>query len=156
MASKLESYFASPVKRGADGKEYRLSETSVSFGEALTLKQLVRNSVARDPMEVGLALGASAVAIAEALEEQGGPGRLVTLDPFQEAFGNVGLGELDRLTLRHRVEFLPAFGEDFLYETSKTGRRFDFIFIDGGHSIGSKRSEEHTSELQSPYVNSYD
>jgi predicted O-methyltransferase YrrM len=135
---KIDAYFSSPVKHGVNGKKYRLNETSVDSGEALSLHGLIAESGARRVMEIGLALGGSAVAIAEALEQRGEEGHLVTLDPFQEAFGKVGLRELERLGLSRRVEFLPAYAEDYLSESARCGRQFDFIFIDGAHSIGNK------------------
>ncbi len=139
MTPKTEMFFSTPVKRGDSGKEFRISATSVSRGEALALYDLVKQSAGPDAMEIGLAIGGSAVAIAEALDHKGGDGLLVTLDPFQPTvFQNVGLKELERLDLSHRVKFLPAHAEYFLCESSKAGRRFDFIFIDACHPIGNK------------------
>lgn len=138
MPSKLELFFARPIKRAANGREYPLSSTSLNFHEARQLQQLIKDTRAEQVAEVGLALGASAVAIAEALEERHDGSRLVTLDPFQSAFGNVGLSELDRLELKNRVEFVASFGEEFFLASAKAQRYFDFIFIDGAHSIGEK------------------
>ncbi len=138
QSRKLQDFFATEVKIGSDGREYRLRHSSLRLNEALELQRLVTESRACQTLEIGLALGASAVAISEALEQQGTAVRHVVLDPFQSEFGDVGLQELNRLGLRDRVEFLPLFSNDFLYDCSKQGRRFDLIFNDGAHSIGYK------------------
>ncbi len=140
MASnkKIYEFFASEVKIGANGREYRPADSSLRLDEALELQRLVAESRACHTMEIGLALGASAVAISEALEHHGDEARHLVLDPFQSEFGDVGLAELSRLELRERVEFLPLFSHEFLHDCIKQGRRFDLIFNDGAHAIGSK------------------
>jgi predicted O-methyltransferase YrrM len=138
MQTKLQQFFAAEEKVGADGQLYRPASTSLRLWEALELQRLVSESSASETLEIGLALGASAVAIAEALEHKGSVARHVVLDPYQADYGNVGLRELERLGLLHRVEFKPVFSHDFLHDCSKQGRRFDLIFNDGAHSVGSK------------------
>lgn len=136
--TKIANYFETNVKIGSDGREYRPDHSSIRLNEALELQRLIIESRANQTLEIGLACGASAVAISEILEQSETSDRHVALDPFQSHFGNVGLRELDRLGLRDKVEFLPLFSTDFLYDCSKQGRRFDLIFNDGGHSIGNK------------------
>lgn len=138
FTAKLEDYFASPVKRGDDGRMYQLQRTSPTLVEAATLSQLINTTRARNPLEIGLALGASAVAIAEALQVNDPSSRHVVLDPFEADFGNVGLRELDRLGLGDTVEFHAEHSEDFLQTCIRANRFFDFIFNDGAHSIGDK------------------
>ena len=117
---------------------YRLASTSPTRIEAATLSQLINTARARKPPEIGLALGASAVAIAEALQVNDPSSRHVVLDPFEADFGNVGLHELARLGLDHIVEFRAEHSEDFLQTCVRTETFFDFIFNDGAHSIGDK------------------
>lgn len=138
---KTYNFFSASVKIGADGKEYRPDVTSLRLDEALMLQRLVVESGATKTLEIGLALGASAIAVAEALDLTGLEGHHVALDPFQRAFGNVGLIELERLGLNKRVEYLSEYSEDFLHESAKCGRRFDLIFNDGAHSIGNKMTD---------------
>lgn len=145
--SKIRNYFDTDAKIGNDGQEYRPAGTSVQLNEALELQRLVMESRACQTLEIGLALGASAVAISEVLEQQGAKALHVVLDPFQSQFGDVGLRELDRLGLQYRVEFLPLFSYDFLHDCSKQGRRFDLIFNDGGHSIGNKVTDAFLADL---------
>jgi Methyltransferase domain len=136
--SKIDDFFKTPVKRGSDGKEYHLTATSLRFSEAMTMFQLVNDTGARRIFEIGTALGASAVAIAEALEVRGGEGHLITIDPYPGAFGNVGASELARLGLASVAEFQPVFAEDFLPEAARRSQHFDMILIDGPHSVGIK------------------
>ena len=138
MQSKIQCFFDSKEKKGADGKIHYPEETSLRLWEAKELQRLARGSAIQETLEIGLALGASAVAIAEALESKGAMARHVALDPYQANYGQVGLRELERLGLSHRVDFLPIFSHDFLYRCSKEGRFFDLIFNDGAHAIGSK------------------
>jgi predicted O-methyltransferase YrrM len=138
LTPRINDFFASPVKLGTDGKEYRPSSTSVHFGEALTLHNLVLKLGSTRTLEIGLALGGSAIAIGEALESRGGESHHVALDPYQRAFGHVGVSELERLGLSQRVEALSVHSEEFLQEAVIEGRRFDLIFNDGPHSIGHK------------------
>jgi len=61
----------------------------------------------------------------------------IALDPFQESLSSgVGLLEIERAGWKGHVEWIPAFSESFLLQCRDTGRRFDFIFIDGHHGIG--------------------
>jgi len=146
MNSKLQDFYRNPVKVCDNGKECYLEETSLRLIEAIELQRLVRESGASKTLEIGLALGASAVAITEALEQKGGTVRHSILDPFQKDFGNIGLNELKRLGLNRLVDFHPVASEDFLYECSKNGVKFDMIFNDGDHSIGNKVTSTFLSD----------
>src|SRR5262245_52870356 len=126
IGTKLKEFYASPTKIGENGKEYPINKTSLQFVEAATLQELVLQTKAARTLEIGLALGSSAVAIAEALDNKGGDSVHVALDPFQNDFGNVALRELERLKLRHKVEFHAETSEDFLPRTVKSGEHFDF------------------------------
>jgi len=136
--SKLNDFFSSPVKVGANGREYLIDKTSLQLIEALTLQDLVAESKAKNTLEIGLALGSSAVAIAEILEKNDGDAHHIALDPFQVDFGNVALRELERLGLSRVVEFRPEHSEEFLPQAAKSGRRFDLILDDGSRTIGQK------------------
>jgi len=144
--SKINDFFATHIKRGSDGREYQPDGCSIRLDEALELQKLITEFRPTHTMEIGLALGASAIAISESLEQCGTAVKHVVLDPFQSQYGDVGLRELERLGLRHRVEFLEVFSYDFLYDCSKRGRRFDLIFNDGGHSIGIKVTDAFLSD----------
>lgn len=133
----LTEFYSNPEKEGTDGKVRHLEATSLRLSEAMAVFQLIRESHAKDTLEIGMALGASSIAIAEALKSNG-DGKHTVLDPFQADFGNIGLMEIERLGLGEYISFLPELSEDFLYRCSKEGRTFDLILNDGAHSIGDK------------------
>jgi predicted O-methyltransferase YrrM len=136
MKSKTESFFSANSKEGEDGAFYRLDSASIRICEAYELQRLIQDNRPTRTLEIGLALGASAVAITEVLDCSAS--KHTVIDPFQVSAGNVGLRELDRLGLLSRVEFLPIRSEDFLAECCRTKTDFDFIFHDGAHTIGNK------------------
>lgn len=136
--SKLADFYSSPLKVGDNGREYPIDKTSLQLIEARTLQRLVKESGAKQTLEIGLALGSSAVAIAEVLEKDGKDVHHIALDPFQTDFGNVALAELERLKLDHLVEFRAEPSEEFLPTMVKSKRRFDLIFDDGSRTIGQK------------------
>lgn len=135
---KNEIYYSQPIKKSADGRSFNvLGGDAIMPTEAEQLMKIVRDVRPNSLLEVGTGLGASAVAVCSVLEEIG-KGKLVTLDPFQDHFGHVGVSELQRLELDRWSEFLPEFAEDFLHAAAARQQTFDFIFIDGAHSVGTK------------------
>jgi predicted O-methyltransferase YrrM len=136
--SKIAVFFSSPLKHGKDGAEYALDATSLREIEAVALHDLVRESGAKRTLEIGLALGGSAIAIAEALKKNGADCRHVAVDPYQRAFGHIGESELETLGLIDIVNVISRPSEEVLYEMARAGDRFDIIFNDGAHTIGDK------------------
>jgi len=138
VPSAIKSFYEQPIKAGSDGKMYdSLGGTALMPTEAMELYSLVKRFKPRACVEVGTGLGASAVAICAAMDEEGS-GFLWTLDPFQERFGNVGISELERLGFQKICEFQPMFAEDFFQEARKSSKSFEMIFQDGAHSVGPK------------------
>lgn len=111
--------------------------TSVSLGEALFLAQLQFHLRPERSLEVGLAHAGSAAAIAVARRAAGMKTKHLALDPYQATHSSsMGLKELERQGLRDEIEWIPDWSERFLAKACEEKRQFDFIFIDGGHSIG--------------------
>lgn len=136
--NKIHDYYSQPIKNSFDGKGYNvLGGDAVMPTEARQLIALILRERPATVLEVGTGLGASAVAMAAALEELG-RGSLVTLDPFQEKFGNIGISELQRLGLDRWSKFFPELAEDFLYKMHLANEIVDMVFLDGAHSIGMK------------------
>ncbi len=127
--AKTSRFFSTDIRTAEDGRIYRPNETSLRLDEAMELQRLVRDHDSHNVLELGLALGASAVAIAEELELKSEPTRHTVLDPFQDHFRGLGLRELELHSLRGRVDFRPVLSED---------SSFDLIFHDGSHSVGNK------------------
>jgi predicted O-methyltransferase YrrM len=138
LMNKIQDYYSQPIKKSADGKSYNvLGGDAVMPTEARQLAGLVLSERLENILEVGTGLGASVVAMAAALEELG-KGSVVTLDPFQEKFGNIGISELQRLGLDPWSKFFPELAENFLYKMYSAHQVVDMVFLDGAHSIGMK------------------
>jgi predicted O-methyltransferase YrrM len=133
MGKLLDDFYGTPAKTDGTGITHHLGKTSPTIDEVHTLQRLLTENGFRRTLEIGLALGGSAVGIAEVAIAPH-----TVLDPFQHHAGNVGLNELARLGLDNKIEFHAIRSEEFLHDCVLSGRQFDFVFIDGGHSIGQK------------------
>lgn len=99
-------------------------------GEAL--RDLAIAEGARRTIEVGLALGLSALFLCQAVRERGG--RHVAIDPFQdESWRGVGLRTLSDAGVADIVEVVEEESQLALPRLLSEGREFDFAFIDGDH-----------------------
>ena len=113
----------------ADGTRIAL-HANVSGEEAARLYNLVRVRKPNATIEIGLAQGISALAIAQALKDNASGALHHIVDPFQSSkYESVGLTSLDRAHLREHVRFYEAFPE----EAVPTLPEADFAFIDASH-----------------------
>lgn len=133
----IRTWYSVKEKLDREDKPHFLTKTSVSLGEALELAKIVVSERAEHTLEVGLAIGASAIAIASAKRAADLLVPHVALDPFQEQLcGGVGLLEIERAGLSDAVVWRNQHSEKVFIEGRTLTARYDFIFIDGGHSIG--------------------
>ena len=87
-------------------------------------------------VEVGLAQGASSLSILTALEEIGGGGRLISIDPLQrEDYGEQGVVNIERAGLSHRHEWIGELDYLALPRLLASGTKVDFGYIDGWHTF---------------------
>jgi predicted O-methyltransferase YrrM len=111
-----------------DGIETPL-HSNVSLGEAQRLYELVRLRQPETTLELGCAQGISALAIAQALEDNG-HGTHHIVDPFENTlYDGVGLTGLERAELSNRVVFHEAFPEEIVPSLPFVS----FAFIDASH-----------------------
>lgn len=103
------------------------SETSREQGEFLA--RLVRESGASVCLEIGLAYGISTLFIAGAIEEKPAR-RLISIDPFQDEWNDIGLLNLERAGFRRFVEFHREKSHATLPRLLAAGERIDFAYID--------------------------
>jgi len=137
VKEKIYEQYAHPTKVDINHQIHDLRVTSLSRGEAMLLAQLVITSRPAASLEIGFALGGSAIGIAAARHHLGLPGSHVTLDPYQELrSGSVGLLEVDRAGLSAFVTWLPEKSENYLSAASVREEKYDFIFVDGAHGTG--------------------
>jgi predicted O-methyltransferase YrrM len=105
-------------------------DSSIRPEQAEYLRGFVGAQGCRRTMEVGLAFGCSAAHIIDATR------RLhVAIDPFQPAYGNLGLANIDRLGWAALLELRAELSRVALPRLAAEGRAFDFVFIDGGHKF---------------------
>lgn len=103
--------------------------SNVSESEAGQLYDLVRLLKPRHTVEIGFCQGISAMAILQALEDNG-EGEHWVIDPFQSNYGNAGLEMVRRSGLAGRMHFHESFPEEVLPRVDIT---FQFGFIDASH-----------------------
>jgi predicted O-methyltransferase YrrM len=102
---------------------------------AEALHAAVRRFRPQTVVEVGLANGASAVAIAAALRTNGG-GRLISIDPNQrEQFHSRGLEALERSGLAQFHELIEEPSYLALPALLRRGIKAEFAYVDGWHSF---------------------
>lgn len=104
---------------------------NVSAAQAQRLYDLVRRLRPESTIEIGLAHGISALAIAQALRDNG-RGIHHVVDPFQrEQWDGIGVANLERAGLSDIVRVVEAFPEVAV----PTFPRSDFAFIDASHQF---------------------
>jgi predicted O-methyltransferase YrrM len=91
-------------------------------------------------LEIGLGYAISTLFICEGLLINGGGGRHVAIDPFQEGsllsgqtFASAGVRTLQRAGVRSMVELYDEGSEIVLPRLLSAGKTFDFAFVDGSH-----------------------
>lgn len=143
----IKDFYGHPVKRDMDGNLHSTQITSLQVQESLALYQIVKKFKPKDTLEIGFALGGSAVAIINAKIDCSINNKHIVLDPFQLKYSkNAGVLELDRLGIIDNVEHRTAFSEDYLSKAYENNLFFDFIFIDGSHTIGQAVTDAFLSD----------
>lgn len=132
----MRLYYADPIKIGEDGTRHDVRLVSPTLGEAKVLAQLVLTISPHASLEIGLGTGGSAIAIAAARRYQGLKAKHVVLDPVNPRKPQVGLSEIAKCGLDSQVSWFPERSEVYFQGAALRGEKYDFIFVDGGHTIG--------------------
>ncbi|HEY6194903.1 MAG TPA: class I SAM-dependent methyltransferase [Candidatus Eisenbacteria bacterium] len=112
-------------------------QSHVLADEAEFLSRVVRELSPVTTLEVGLAMGCSALAICDAVGATSGA-RHIVMDPRQNArplWGGIGLSNLARAGFAPRIEFHEQPSHRALARLEAEGRRIQFAFIDGFHTF---------------------
>ena len=118
--------------RDADGNAVELAPHSIERGQGEALRDLAIAEGASRTIEVGLALGMSALFFSQAVLELGG--RHTAIDPFQhESWNGAGLRTLREAGVEDVVEVIEEESQLALPRLVAEGREFDFAFVDGDH-----------------------
>jgi|SRR5215211_1543264 len=133
---RLEDFVERVYRTGsvpdASGNSIDLAPHSVERAEGEALRDLAVAEGARETIEVGLALGISALFFCEAVVKHGG--RHTAIDPFQqESWNGAGLRTLREAGVRDVVEVIEEESQLALPRLVAEGRIFDFAFVDGDH-----------------------
>lgn len=116
------------------GVEYKL-HSGISKRHAETLYGLVRRFRPEQVVEVGLAYGLSALAILQALQDNG-TGRLLSIDPYQNTdWHGVALSNIRRAGLAARHEWIAEASYLALPDLLQRKLTIQFAYVDGWHTF---------------------
>ena len=116
--------------------ERRPSHSSIHERYAKALYLTILKEKPDVVLEVGMAQGASTLAILTALEQLGRGGRLVSVDPNQSAgFESQGIYNVERAGLQDRHELIEEPDYTALPRLLQDGLKLDFAYIDGWHTF---------------------
>jgi predicted O-methyltransferase YrrM len=122
-----------PISLRREGDFERVALPS-DDGDAL--RDLLLSEQARVVVEIGLAYGASALAIVEALATGGGDGkRHLIIDAFQDTFDDVGWNALVGAGLGEMCQLLRERSQVALPALVAEGFVADAAFVDGSHAF---------------------
>jgi predicted O-methyltransferase YrrM len=140
VAERLSAHLAETYERGdvptRSGDAIALSPHSIERDQGEALRELAIAEGAEQTIEVGLALGMSALFLCQAVLGRGGSH--VAIDPFQESsWSGAGLIVLEQAGVREHVEVIVEESQLALPRLVSEGRSFDLAFIDGDHRFES-------------------
>lgn len=133
---RLEAFLARTHGRtstlDADGAEVPLAPHSIERSDGEALRALAAGEGAVRTIEIGLALGISALYLCQALLPRNG--RHVAIDPYQhESWNGAGLRTLRDAGVEDVAEVIEQESQLALPRLVDEGREFDFAFVDGDH-----------------------
>jgi predicted O-methyltransferase YrrM len=116
----------------ASGARVDLAPHSLERAQGEALRDLAIAELAERTIEVGLALGMSALFLCQAVLPRGV--RHVAIDPFQrESWNGAGLRTLREAGVEDMVEVIEEESQLALPRLVGEGREFDLAFVDGDH-----------------------
>lgn len=133
MADRALERFLDSAYGSGEVHGHALGPHSVEREQGEALRDRAHVEDAARTIEVGLALGMSALFLCQAIAEREGA-RHVAIDPFQqESWNNAGLVTLRDAGVEGLVEVIEEESAIALPRLVKEGRNFDFAFVDGDH-----------------------
>jgi predicted O-methyltransferase YrrM len=136
MAVESRAFLDAAYREGSvldgRGEAISLSPHSIERADGEALRELLVAEGVERTIEVGLALGISALWFCQAVAERGG--RHVAVDPFQEeSWHGAGLRTLREGGVGELVDVIEEESQLALPRLVSEGRGFDFAFVDGDH-----------------------
>ena len=131
----LARMFETGETAAADGTPMAIhSHIPLAYAEALF--RVVRDTRPHVCVEIGMALGTSALAILAGLEAAGGTGKLISIDPKQtEKWRGAGRAAVERAGFGEHHDLLVEPDYTALPALLRMGLRADFGYIDGWHTF---------------------
>lgn len=133
MHPLIEEIYRTRIIHDAAGQPRDAFPASLRYEDGQALYRVVKESGAKNSLEVGMAYGVSSLFILQALKENGGTYH-ASIDPWQEKWWqDIGLLNVQRGGFgdMHQLHRGPSYS--VMPDLMKEERRFDFIFIDGNH-----------------------
>jgi predicted O-methyltransferase YrrM len=136
LSGQLAEIYERGTVRTRTGGLIELSPHSVERDQGESLRALAVSEGAERTIEVGLALGMSALFLCQAVLARGGSH--VAIDPFQDSsWDGAGLLTLEDAGVREHVQVIEEESQLALPRLVAEGRTFDLAFIDGDHRFES-------------------
>jgi predicted O-methyltransferase YrrM len=128
----VDAIYARGTVHDDDGSAVQLRPHSLERAQGEALRDLAIAEGAERTIEVGLALGISALFLYQAVLRRGG--RHVAIDPFQaESWNGAGLRTLREAGVEEHVDVIEEESQLALPRLVAEGREFDLAFVDGDH-----------------------
>jgi predicted O-methyltransferase YrrM len=132
LQAHIDAAYSRGAVQGPEGAAMALAPHSVEKPAGEAMRDLAIAEGAGRTIEVGLALGMSALFLCQAVLERAGGH--VAIDPFQQqSWNGAGLRTLRDAGVEGIVEVIEEESQLALPRLLAEGRRFDFAFIDGDH-----------------------
>jgi predicted O-methyltransferase YrrM len=136
LASYIDEAYRRVSVRTPDGDAISLAPHSIERKQGAAVRDLAIAEGAERTIEVGLALGMSALFLCQAVLVR--EGRHVAIDPFQEqSWKRAGVTALSDAGVRELVEVIEEESQLALPRLVAEERVFDFAFVDGDHRFES-------------------
>lgn len=136
----LQEIYGSETVVDGQGEKHKFKDGVDPF-EGKMLYDLVNDNEMKLTLEVGCAMGTSALYITQALAENGKGGKHIAIDPNQSTqYKSIGSTSVERAGLSGQFELMeePSYlALPKLLERQRRGElgKFDLIFIDGWHTF---------------------
>ena len=133
--SILQNMYQTRCVVDAENNSYSIGAV-ISIIHANALYHSVMTFKPRVVLEVGMAYGASSLAILTALRDLGQNGSLISIDPFQSThWHNIGILNIQRSNLAKSHTVIEQYDYLALPRLLEQGHSIDLAYIDGNHEF---------------------
>lgn len=143
MNEIIERIYNTKRVEDIDGNAINPFPTSISYEKGITLYNIIKNTGAKNTLEIGMAYGLSTLFILQALRD-GDIGNIVNrnigkhmaIDPMEHTiWKSIGTLNVKRAGFEDIFQFHGLHSHIVLPNLLAKQEKFDFIFIDGNHTF---------------------